>query len=480
MAKIPSAKEALAQMNQDYVVAKIGGKVRIIGWETRDVGGGRVATAPAFSSQTDMQTLMANRFVRARSKDENGDDMLKRKPLFKYWMEHADRPTAIGFTIDPDGDRFVDGRLNLWQGYGVTPKAGKWPLLRAHIVDVVCNGNEEHAQYLLRYIAFAIQKPTEPSEVVVVLRGKQGTGKGTLVSLLCDIFGSHSLQVSDRRQIVGNFNAHLMQVCFLFADEAVWAGDKQAEGTLKRMATEATLTYEPKGLDAFEGPNMLTIMMASNEGWVVPAGEDDRRFVVLDVSDAHKQDHAYFKRLRDELDGGGREAFMHDMLEMDLAGWHPRDDRPMTDAKAEQISQSADPLVHWLGEILEAGMLPYRVRDAGGDLRDVVDRRDPALARADALRCHAVKAKKHLKSGEFWKFLNEHGVCTDEKARTKNGRFRRFPPLAEARALFQQKHSWWTAEWDGAEEWEMPPEMLERWDYQGNAGWADQDEEEAK
>ena len=49
MAKIPSAKEALAQMNQDYVVAKIGGKVRIIGWETRDVGGGRVATAPAFS-----------------------------------------------------------------------------------------------------------------------------------------------------------------------------------------------------------------------------------------------------------------------------------------------------------------------------------------------------------------------------------------------------------------------------------------------
>lgn len=236
MAKLPSAKEALAEMNREYVVAKIGGKVRVVGWETRDAGGGRQTKVVTFSSPTEMKTLFANRFVAVRSKDENGVSVSKRKPLFTYWMEHADRPTAIGFTIEPHGGRFVDGRLNLWQGYGVEPRPGEWPLLRHHITHIVCGGDEEHAEYLLRYIAFALQNPTRQSEVIVILRGKQGTGKGTLVLLLCEIFGAHGLQVSDRRHLVGNFNAHLMQLCFLFADEAVWAGDKTAEGTLKRMA----------------------------------------------------------------------------------------------------------------------------------------------------------------------------------------------------------------------------------------------------
>ena len=35
MSKLPSAKEELARMNDDHVVVKTGGKVRIAGWETR-------------------------------------------------------------------------------------------------------------------------------------------------------------------------------------------------------------------------------------------------------------------------------------------------------------------------------------------------------------------------------------------------------------------------------------------------------------
>lgn len=462
MAKLPSAKEALAQMNEDYVVAKIGGKVRIVGWETKDAGGGRTTKVVTFSSPADMKTLFSNRFVTVKHRDANGEPVSRRKPLFTYWMEHADRPTAIGFTIDPDGERFVNGRLNLWQGFGVEPKPGDWSLLRSHIVDIICSGNEEHASYLLRYFAFALQNPTKQAEVMVVLRGGQGTGKGTLITLLCDIFGAHGMQVSERKQLVGNFNAHLMQVCFLFADEAVWAGDKSATGTLKRMATEPTLVFEPKGLDAYEGPNMLTVMMASNEKWIVPAEEDDRRFVIFDVSEARKQDTAYFGRLRKELDEGGREAFLHDMLAMDLQGWHPRDEMPQTQAKADQQAETADPLIEWLGNILEEGALPYQVRDDAGALRDVVHRTNPALARADPLRVHAAAHRKHLTSHAFWKFLDDHGIVPAEKARRAEGRFRRFPPLTEARKLFRQLHPWWPPFEDDQAEWQMPDQMLDR------------------
>lgn len=479
MAKLPRAKDALAQMNEEHVVAKIGGKVRIVSWETRDIGGGRTAKVVAFSPVADMTTFYANRFVAVRSMDANGEPVSKRKPLFKYWMEHADRPTATGFTIDPKGGRFIDGRLNLWQGFGAEPKPGDWSLLRQHIADVICSRDEEHAQYLLRYIAFAIQNPTRPSEVVVVLRGKQGTGKGTLVTLLCDLFGAHGRQVSDRRHLVGNFNAHLMQTCFLFGDEAVWAGDKQAEGTLKRMATEPTLVFEQKGLDAYEGPNMLTVMMASNENWVVPVSDDDRRYVVLDVSDAHARDSEYFGRIRKELDSGGREAFLHDMLAMDLQGWHPRDDMPQTQARAEQQVESASPEVHWLGNLLGDGCLPGYARDGSGERQRVVHDTDPSLARSRPLWWAArteQQGLRYMSEVRFGKFLATYGIVPDEGKRTSVGRYRRFPPLTELRETFRARHPWWP-EFNDQRRWEWA-EGAEpiRWDGEDREG---QDEEPA-
>ena len=42
---------------------------------------------------------------------------------------------------------------------------------------------------------------------------------------------------------------------------------------------------EPKGIDSFQMPNRLKILMASNNDWVVPATADERRYFVLDVSD---------------------------------------------------------------------------------------------------------------------------------------------------------------------------------------------------
>ena len=39
----------------------------------------------------------------------------------------------------------------------------------------------------------------------------------------------------------------------------------------------------------------------------------------------------------------------------DLEDWHPREDMPVTQALYEQKAESADPLVHWLGDILEEG-----------------------------------------------------------------------------------------------------------------------------
>jgi hypothetical protein len=157
-----------------------------------------------------------------------------------------------------------------------------------------------------------------------VFLGKRGTGRSVLGTAMCRIFGNHSLHISSPEHLVGRFNAHQRQCAFLFSDEAFTGADRAAEGRLKRLITEGTLTIEGKGKDIITVPNHMHVMMASNEDWVVPAGEKERRYEVQEVADEHAQDPARFKPLYKQLHGGGLETMLFDLLDRDLGDWHPR------------------------------------------------------------------------------------------------------------------------------------------------------------
>ena len=97
------------------------------------------------------------------------------------WLEHEDRRQYInGVVFDPSTRGAPDGMLNLWEGFAVTPAEGDWSLLREHILVNICNGVQEHYNFLYRWLARMFQKPGEPAHVAPVLRGKQGVGKSFL------------------------------------------------------------------------------------------------------------------------------------------------------------------------------------------------------------------------------------------------------------------------------------------------------------
>ena len=91
------------------------------------------------------------------------------------------------------------------------------------------------------------------------------------------LWGRHFLHISSAKHLVGQFNAHLRDCCFLFADEAFFAGDRSHESVLKTLVTEDMIIVEGKGVDAEPSPNYVHLMMASNSDWVVPSGPDERR-----------------------------------------------------------------------------------------------------------------------------------------------------------------------------------------------------------
>ena len=198
------------------------------------------------------------------------------------------------------------------------------------------------------------KNPAKQGEVAVVLQGKEGTGKGTLAKIIMHLVGQHAMAVSNARHLVGNFNAHLRDAIFLFADEAFFAGDKQHIGVLKSLITEPHLAIEAKYHDPVSAPNYLHIMMASNEEWVVPASIEARRFFVLSVGDEHMGDHYYFGAIWKEMKNGGYEAFLHDLLAMDLTTFNVRD-VPKTDGLQQQKKLSLPTTEAWWLDCLHRG-----------------------------------------------------------------------------------------------------------------------------
>jgi hypothetical protein len=342
-------KAVLKELNSQYAIAYDGGKA----WVLRDTFDHDFERKVYhYMRPADLAVLYANRKVTTRITNEGATT---KKPIVKWWLEHSDRRQYVGGIIfDPSTTEPPPDCLNLWRGFAFKEKAGSWNKLRDHIYKIVCGGNRRYFDYLMGWMARLVQEPHKAGEVAVVLRGGMGTGKGILGRALRKLLSQHGMQITNSKHLTGNFNAHLRDCVFLFADEAFFAGDKAGIGILRGLITEDVLAIEGKFKDTIQTRNRLHILMASNSEWVVPAALDERRFFVLDVGDAHKQDKSYFGAIQKELDDGGYAAMLYDLLRYDISKFEVRD-VPETLALQDQKAQSLPTDLSWWRNVLHRG-----------------------------------------------------------------------------------------------------------------------------
>jgi hypothetical protein len=305
---------------------------------------------------TQLQRDVLVRFNFSDFKKMYMNELIGEDSVGNVWLAHARRRQYLGGVVfDPTG-KAPDTQWNLWKGFAVEPKEGNWCLMHDHIDDVLCGGIVEHRDYLLNTIAYMIQHPERQAEVAVVLRGEKGCGKGVLCVSLRRLLGQHGIHISNAKHLVGNFNQHLRDCIYIFADEAFFAGDKQHEGVLKALITEPTIAVEGKFRDVVLARNLLHVWLATNADWVVPASHDERRYFLPEVSNARVGDKEYFTKLWEEIETGGLAAMLHDMLRRDISKFDHRD-IPQTKALAEQKELSLDSLDAWWLTVLDRGFV---------------------------------------------------------------------------------------------------------------------------
>lgn len=326
------------KINQSYALAVWGGKTVVVNEQPTGPVNDRVRVM-SFES---MSLWFGNKYTEA----PGPDGKIRTVNWAKAWHSHPRRRSYAGveFFPNPDGAKSTPEYLNFWRGFEVTPSAsGAYPTFHDHLLNNICDGDIELFKYVFGWMAHIVQKPRERLGTAIVLRGRRGTGKSKMGEVLGSLFPSHYFQVDDARYVTGQFNAYMSGCLLLQADEAVWAGDKAAEGRLKGLITSETQMIESKGVDPIRMKNNVRLIMTSNEGWVVPAGMDERRFVVLDVNPRCAQNRTYFAEMDDELNAGGRERLLYDLQTFDLSQvdlWQ----LPQTDALLEQKLRSLDPI----------------------------------------------------------------------------------------------------------------------------------------
>ena len=365
-ARIQAAREEcsakLQAFNALHGIVMIEGRACIV---YREINAGTWRHTTRYSTPKDIALRYKPSKVPIVKEHANGKVTTEQVSLFSIWLEWQERRTysqlvfkpvpglVAGPVTLPDGDV-----LNLYQGLAITPKPGRCELIKAHVQNVWCSGDPALYQYVMDWLARMFQRPQERGHTVLVLRSGEGTGKNTIVDMLVEAFGEHAMVAVKPDELTGRFNDDLATSVLVFANEAVWGGKKELEGALKSLITDEELPIERKFIPRFRVRNCCHLIMASNNDWVAPIGLDDRRFVVMDVAEHRKDDHQYFGQLHAEINNGGREAFVWELLNRDIAQFNPRilpQSRAFQSTKFEAKVRGSDSVTQWWIDCLYSG-----------------------------------------------------------------------------------------------------------------------------
>ena len=429
------------KMNRTHASTLVGGKHKIMRVEdSQSAHDGR--SLLSLLNHKDMTLLYGNTRIKTGEKEVRGVVVDVTKNKFLAWFEHKKSISFKGGVVFLPAKQAPVDYYNTWRGFSVEPARNDALLDRIylHMRDVVCAGHADLYEYLIKWIAYTIQYPDKPAGAALVLRGDKGSGKGTLGHFLKCLWGAHGLHIASAKHLVGNFNGHLNDICFLFADEAFFSGDKQHEGVLKALITEPTLMIERKGIDSVQQPNYLKVFMATNSTFAVPASRDERRYCVFDVTSTYIGDTAYFNALHADCKSKEvQAAFLHTMQSIDLTGWHTGM-IPDSIGLREQRYGSMDSVQKWIVDVLLNG----RWAGVTGCTDDDFDEDWVEVLTSETLYKYYVNWCDKINAGEYRRFdqtqVSKYLGKVFESRRDIGGRGRRgyfFGNVCDAKAKFE-------------------------------------------
>lgn len=281
--------------------------------------------------------------------------------LADAWMNSADRKLAAEPAMRPDMPYpiFVERDVTYYNTYRpVTFPAGGDATLGFDIIEKLLPIPAER-HYFTQWLAYKVLNPdTRGPGVIMVANDTYGTGRGSLVELITDMFAKGLVRQIDFETLAGRgtqgqYNEWMADAVLVAVNEAhdasgqsgKWAQRQGAYEKLKEIVDPGhhELYVKRKGMGNYQGRTSAAILVMTNhsDSVVIPPG--DRRFAILE--NGKQQPQEYWKRFhawRKDLRNVG--AFVEALKHYPLEGYDPHTAPPMSNAKMDMIDAGTSPL----------------------------------------------------------------------------------------------------------------------------------------
>lgn len=247
--------------------------------------------------------------------------------------------------------------LNLYRGptieLGDPAKADIW--LRH--VRLVYPGDHEH---IIKFLAHRRQFPGEKINHALVLGGKQGIGKDTILEPVKRAVGPWNCAEVSPKQMLGRFNGYAKSV-ILRISEARDLGPSDRFAFYDHLKVYAAsppdvIRVDEKNIREYAVPNVCGVIITTNhKSDGIHLSPDDRRHHVA-WSEAEKEDFSedYWRVIHSWYDSGGAEHVTAYLDTLDLSDFNAKAPPPKTEAFWAIVDASRAPEDAELADLLDS------------------------------------------------------------------------------------------------------------------------------
>ena len=290
---------------------------------------------------------------------DKGFERLMKSINLGYYFKDGKKKQVNAYTVYCEGTnknylmkkgmRFYDEREDIFSyfngyDYKLLPEVenNKIAKFLNHIKEVIAKNNEELYEYIINWYSYILQNPAGKTGIVLVITGKQGTGKNAFTNVLCDLMKRYSNRnITKIDSIVGKFNASIENMKLIVCNElsSVETNKYLNHDALKSVITEKEAVINQKNMPERSIENVANLIMVSNNFNVAKVESGDRRYVVTEVSDKYKGDSEYFDSLWQSFDNDFYNNLFTFFMNRDVSKFNPSK-IPMTQEREDLIEAS--------------------------------------------------------------------------------------------------------------------------------------------
>jgi hypothetical protein len=225
------------------------------------------------------------------SKDKSG--VFVKQKLFYLWYNSSHGKIVKGFVFAPSKEALIYEKeskhlyFNSFRGWAVNPRQTEIiDVWIDYVKEVICSNDEDDANYFLDYFAHLFQKPNHRPGVALVLKSDKGIGKNLVLEPLQYIMGKNLYFISTKKDdLAGVFNKGVKGRLLIIANEALFAGDHEAQDNLKGLIADKEISITAKHVDSVSSDNYARVVILSNRSSVINFDPTERRYRFFDCND---------------------------------------------------------------------------------------------------------------------------------------------------------------------------------------------------